>query len=171
MDISLVIAEKTLPQKEKIKMIGDEIIKKNLDVDAIIQHAKNSKDTIKATCIEAIEYSSKLNPSIVNKQCFDFVIDSLMSKAPRVKWESAKVIGNSAHLFSYDLEEAIKNLLTNTEDKGTVVRWSAAFALGEIVKIKTNYQIDLIKAIEVIIDKEEKNSIKKIYQKALKQLK
>jgi HEAT repeat protein len=94
-----------------------------------------------------------------------------MSKAPRVKWESAKVIGNSAHLFSDDLEEAIKNLLTNTEDKGTVVRWSAAFALGEIVKIKTNYQIDLIKAIEVIIDREEKNSIKKIYQKALKQLK
>jgi hypothetical protein len=29
MDVSLVITEKTLPQKEKIKIIGDEIIKKN----------------------------------------------------------------------------------------------------------------------------------------------
>ncbi len=168
MNISLVISDKSIPQKEKIKLISDEIIKNNLHVDDLIQFAKTSKDPIKATCIEAIEFSSKLQPSIVNKQCFDFVSNSLTSKAPRVKWESAKVIGNTAHLFSDVLEEAIKNVLINTEDKGTVVRWSAAFALGEIVKIKTKHQMDLIKAIEVIIDREEKNSIKKIYQKAIK---
>jgi HEAT repeat protein len=94
----------------------------------------------------------------------------LTEKAPRVKWESAKVIGNIAHLYPDKLDDAIKNLLTNTEYDGTVVRWSAAFALGQIIKLKTKRNKILIPAIEAICKREEQNSIGKIYLDALKKV-
>jgi hypothetical protein len=93
-----------------------------------------------------------------------------LDKAPRVKWESAKVIGNIAYLYPDKLDKAIGNLLTNSEFSGTVVRWSAAFALGEIVKLKTKRNKDLIPAVEAIIRRDDDNAIKKIYQAALKKL-
>jgi HEAT repeat protein len=92
----------------------------------------------------------------------------LTEKAPRIKWESAKVVGNIAHLYPDKLDEAIKNLLINSEHTGTVVRWSAAFALGQIIKLRTSRNRNLIPAIESICKREEKNSIKKIYIAALK---
>ncbi|GDX53125.1 hypothetical protein LBMAG27_21720 [Bacteroidota bacterium] len=97
-----------------------------------------------------------------------FVSKALAEKAPRIKWESAKVIGNIAHQFPAKLEGAIKNLLVNTEHEGTVVRWSAAFGLGEILKLKTRYNKNLLPAIDSIIQREEKNSIRKIYLEAIK---
>jgi hypothetical protein len=94
----------------------------------------------------------------------------LTAKAPRIKWESAKVIGNTANLFITKLDTPIKNLLVNTEHEGTVVRWSAAFALGEILKLKTKHNKQLLPAIEAICKREEKNSIKKIYLDAMKKI-
>ena len=94
----------------------------------------------------------------------------LTAKAPRVKWESAKVVGNIAHLYPAKLDTAIMHLLANTNHDGTVVRWSAAFALGEILKLKTKHNSSLLSRIEKICDQEEKNSIKKIYQAAIKKL-
>ena len=105
----------------------------------LIALAEKSKDPDKATCIEALEFASRKNPAIADKQCFLYVSKCLTEKAPRIKWESAKVTGNTAHLFTTKLDEAIKNLLVNTEHDGTVVRWSAAFALGEILKLKTKH--------------------------------
>ena len=94
----------------------------------------------------------------------------MTEKAPRIKWESAKVVANISHLYPDKLDEAINNLLSNSEHSGTVVRWSAAFALGQIIKIKTSRNKDLISAIESICKREEKNSIKKIYLDALKKV-
>jgi len=54
------------------------------------------------------------------------------------------------------------------KDSGTVVRWSAAFALGQIIKLNTLRNKELIPAAEIIINREEKNSIKKIYTEAIK---
>jgi hypothetical protein len=51
------------------------------------------------------------------------------------------------------------------------VRWAAAFALGEIVKLITKQQADLMELIHGICEREEKNSIRKIYEKALKKIK
>ena len=101
----------------------------------------------------------------------DFVSKTLKEKAPRIKWESARVIGNIAHLHPGNLVEAINNLIENSEHSGTVVRWSAAYALGQILKIQTSQNEYLIPAIESICQKEEKNSIKKIYFDALKSIK
>lgn len=170
MKLPALFADKSLKTKQKTETLSNWLLGKELTVTELIGYAGTAKDADKATCIEAMELASKKNPSIVQKEGFDFACDSLMAIAPRVKWESARVIGNAAHLYPHKLSTAIKNLLTNTEHEGTVVRWSAAYALGEILKLKSKHNTELQPAIEAIIKREEQNSIKKIYLAAIKAL-
>jgi hypothetical protein len=160
--------DKTLKPTQKTELLCKWLTDHPSKLNELLDFAKPAKDPAKATCIEAIEFATKANPGIATSDCLAFVSKTLTEKAPRVKWESAKVIGNIAHLFPNELNEAIVNLLTNAEHTGTVVRWSAAFALGEIIKIKHARNTDLIPALEAICDNEEKNSIKKIYLTAIK---
>ena len=117
-----------------------------------------AKDPAKATCIEAMEFATKVNPGIATVECLEFMIASLTAKAPRVKWESAKVIANIAHMFPDKLDNAVNNLLLNSEHAGTVVRWSAAVALAAIIKMKYKKNKELIPAIEAICKREEKRT-------------
>ena len=167
MELSVFLTDKTIKAKVKTETISKWLLTNKISVGELLTLAEKSKDPDKATCIEALEFASKKNPSIIDQKCFLYVSQSLTAKAPRIKWESAKVIGNTANLFITKLDTAIKNLLENTEHEGIVVRWSAAFALGEILKLKTKHNKNLIPAIEVICKREEKNSIRKIYLDAI----
>jgi HEAT repeat protein len=168
MNIPDILNDKQLKPKEKTEIISSKLSDKVITIDQLLDFATNAKDADKATCIEAIEYLSQKNPGMINEQAFRFVTQSLTGKAPRVKWESARVIGNTAFLFPENLDMAIQNLLFNTEHSGTVVRWSAAFALGRIVMLRLAINGTLVPAIESIIAREDKKSIRKIYQDALK---
>lgn len=168
MNIGELIKDKTIKPKEKTETISLWLLDGTLNVKDLIEFALKGKDPVKATCIEAIEFATKQKPAIADESVFTFVTNTLTAKAPRVKWESAKVVGNIAHLFPSKLDEAISNLLENSEHDGTVVRWSAAYALGEILKLKTKHNVELLPAIEAICEREEKNSIKKIYLAAIK---
>ena len=170
MDIQAILTDKQLKARPKVEAISKMLLDKKVSVSELIKIAKVSKDKEKGTCIESLEFATRNKPEIASSAVLDFVTETLADKAPRVKWESAKVIGNIAHLFPAKLDNAINNLLTNTEYSGTVVRWSAAFALGEIIKLKTKRNKDLIPAIESIIKRDEDNAIKKIYEKALKKV-
>lgn len=171
MTIDELLKDKTIKSKEKTEIISKWIMEKSLPIDELIVFAEKQKDPVKGTCIEAIEYATKQHPEIADENVLNFVTETLTSKAPRIKWESAKVIGNIAHLFSTRLKTPIIHLLINTEHEGAVVRWSSAFALGEILKLKTEYNKDLLPAIYSLSKKEEKKSIQKIYLDALKALK
>ena len=171
MEFQELFNDKSKKPKEKTELLYKWIVTNPDKVNDLIDFAKRSKETIKATCIEAIEFATKNQPEIGSASCMDFVSKTLKEKAPRIKWESARVIGNIAHLHPGNLVEAINNLIENSEHSGTVVRWSAAYALGQILKIQTSQNEYLIPAIESICQKEEKNSIKKIYFDALKSIK
>ncbi len=171
MNLAELLSDKSKKPKEKTEILSRWILEKNVTIQQLIEFAGKSKDPVKATCIESLEFASQTAPALVDEKAFQFVVASLAAKAPRIKWESAKVIGNTVHLYSTKLEGAIKGLLNNTEHEGTVVRWSAAFALGQILKLKTKYNNDLLPAIEAICEREEKNSIKKIYLEAIKKTK
>lgn len=170
MDFQQLFADKTLKSKEKTDLISELLADHLQLLDALLQFAGLSKDPVKASCIEAIEHATKVNPGISSPQCLQFAVASLGSKSPRVKWESARLIGNIAHLFPDQLEEAIGMLLTNASHTGTVVRWSAAYALGNILAMRTPHNEVLVPAIEAICQQELKNSIRKIYLLALKKL-
>lgn len=171
MKIAGLLNDKTIKPKEKTETLSRWVLDKTVTTTELIAFAQAAKDAPRATCIEALEFATRQNPSVADEQCLKFATQTLTEKAPRVKWESAKVIGNIAHLFPAKLDIAVGNLIANSEHEGTVVRWAAAFALGEIVKLKTKQNKDLLPAIEAIVEREEKDSIKKIYQKALKAIK
>ncbi len=171
MKISELLNDKSLKPKLKTETLSKCLLDSKISTDELIAFAQTAKDSPKATCIEALEFATKQTPAIANEKCLLFVTRSLTEKAPRVKWESAKVIGNIAHLHPAKLDKAIDNLLTNSEHSGTVIRWSAAFALGEILKLNTSLNKELLPALETICNREEKNSIKKIYLDALKKVK
>ena len=170
MTLKELFADKDHKPKEKTERISCWLEDKAISIHELIEFAITSKEPVKATCIEAIEFATNKNPQLATEECFHFVIASLSDKAPRIKWESARVIGNIAALYQDDFDAAIDGLLKNTSHPGTVVRWSAAYALGVILKLKTKYNIDLLPAIESIILTEEKNSIKKIYLEAVKKI-
>lgn len=88
-----------------------------------------------------------------------------------MKWESAKVIGNIVALFPAQINTSINSLLSNAENTGTVVRWATAYALAEILKLKTDHNKKLLPKIELLCDKEEDNGVKKKYIDALKKVK
>lgn len=171
MDIANLLGDKTLKPKQKVEKLSSLLLSNLVDPGAVIQFAVSAKESPKATCIEALEFATKERPALLNKKGFEFVSQALTEKAPRVKWESAKVIANTASLHKGALGEAVKNLLQNTEHEGTVVRWSAALALGEILKLETKHRKELLPAIEAIIQREEKDSIRKIYMAAIKKIK
>lgn len=168
MTLGLLFSNKSLKAKDKTQELCNYLLNEIISTNELIDFAISAKDSDKATCIEALEFASKIKIEIIDKKCFQFVTDSLTNKAPRVKWEAAKVIGNSAQLFRNQLDEAITNLLKNASHEGTVVRWSAAYALGEILELKTKHNKDLIPRVKSVCNSEIKNSIKKIYEKALK---
>lgn len=171
MDIKALFSDKSIKGKALTEIVCQYLLNQSVSTDELVQFAAQSKDAVKATCIEALEFATKQQPEIINYSCFQFVTECLNAKAPRVKWESARVIANTAGLFKEKLDEPIKSLLDNTTHPGTVVRWSAAVALAEIIKLKTNYNVELIPAVESICNTEIKNSIKKIYSAALKVIK
>jgi len=168
MTIAEIINDKTKKAKEKVETISKWLLDGSLPTDELIVFAEKAKDAEKATCIEAIEFATKQNSIIADETVFAFVTKTLTENAPRVKWESAKVIGNIAHLFPTKLSKAINNLLRNSEDNGTVVRWASAFALGEILKLKTKHNKELLPSIEAICDKEQDTGVKKKYLDAIK---
>ena len=167
-DIKEILSDKSLKPKGRTAKISNLLFQKKISIPEIIKFAKSAKDPDKATCIEAIEYATKNNQRFGTIECLEFAIDSLKEKAPRVKWESAKVVGNIITLFPKFADAATANLLENSKHEGTVVRWSVAFALGEIIKLRTKTNTKLIPLIEKMIQKEEKESIKKIYKNSLK---
>lgn len=168
MDFLKLFSDKLVKPKEKTELLCHWLTNNPDKVDELIAFATGTKDPIKASCIEALEYATKVTPETISKKAFLFVTKSLTEKAPRIKWESAKVIGNTAFLFPKLLDTPIKNLLINAEHSGTVVRWSAAYALGEIIKLKTSHNKILVPTLESVCAREEKNSIKKIYMAAFK---
>jgi hypothetical protein len=166
-EIQQLLSNKEIRAKAKVEALSQMVLNGKLRVPELLAVAKSAKGSDKGNCIEAIQFATKARPELASIECLQFMTDSLLDKAPRVKWESAKVIANIALLYPANLDKAIGNLLINSEFPGTVVRWSAALALGEIIKLRTKWNKDLIPAVEAIIRREQDNAIKNIYQAAL----
>lgn len=170
MTIEQIFQDKSVKAKAKVSTIGGWLINGELHMEELIAYAERQKAVDKATCIESIEYATKKLPSLADENLLAYVTHALENTEPRVKWESAKVIGNIAKQFPDQLSEPIKNLLSNAENPGTVVRWATAYALAEILKLKTENNIRLLPKIEALCKKEEDNGVRKKYEEALKKI-
>jgi len=155
--------------KEKVTLLANKVKKNQKLIDELVEYFKIGTVAEKGNCIEVLEYVSQDNPDIVLPYV-DFIIDHINDDAPKIKWETARVIGNLAQKSSMEVEKAVPKLLANIKDKGTVVRWSAAFALTEIAKNSNNLRKELISKFQSIIKIEQNNGVKNVYLKALKVL-
>lgn len=168
--LKLIFEDKSLKQKAKILKITNCLLNKIITVKELINFANKGSEVEHASCIEAIEHITKTQPDFVTTEIFNFVVKGLDSDTPRVIWESSRVIGNIAHLNIYKLTKTLPGLLNATENKGTVVRWAASYAISEIVKLKTKHNEQLIPVVEAILKREVDNAIKKKYFEALRKV-
>lgn len=171
MKITEVLSNTELTSKEKIEVLSDLLIKQQITVKELLNFADTAKDSVKATCIEAVELATKTNSDLLDVDDFDMILYSLESKAPRVKWESAKVIANTIQLFQDRVAPTTDKLLANAKHEGVVVRHSVASALESISKLKTLQGKNLQPIIEKLHAEEIKNSIKNIYQRVIANIK
>jgi len=171
MNFAELFADKSLKPKQKTEILCNWLVE-NLDKSvSLIEFAKTSKDPIKASCMEVLEFVTKIQPANSSELWMDFATESLQEKSPRIKWEAAKVIGNIVHLYPSKTDTALINLLANAKHEGTVVRWSVALALSKILLLKTELNTSLLPTVATICNEENKNSIKKIYESAIKKCK
>lgn len=159
--------DKSVKAKERAKHIAEWLLKNEIALGELLAFAEKQLSKDKATCIEAIESATNKCPTIADEDLLSFITKALRNEEPRVKWESAKVIGNIAKQFPDQLDNAIHNLLHNAENNGNVVRWATAYALAEIVKLRTENLKILLPKIEALCDKEEDHGVKKKYLDAL----
>jgi len=171
MTIDEILKDKTKKVKEKTETISKWILEGSIPVDELIVFAEKSIASEKAICIEAFEYATKQNAKVADENLLSFVTEMLTEKAPRVKWESAKVIANIAKIFPEKLDIAIDRLLVNSAYNGTVVRWATAYALGEILNLKTKHNKTLLPKMEALFEKETEKGVKKKYSDAIKKVK
>lgn len=163
-------ADKTTNAKGKVLAIAEALKNKKVNAEDIFEFCAKEKEVVVANCVEAFEIISREKPELISKEVIAFVSKNLAGKAPRLKWESAKVLGNAAAKHVNEYNDAIPLLIDLTEFEGTVVRWSAAYAISAIVLLKSNWQAELIKLCEHLAEHEEKESIAKMYKKSLKEL-
>ena len=133
----------------------------------LIAFYKSATDAERGTCLAALTQITKQEPKFIEPY-LDFVIEQIKYKAPRVKWEASEIVAHIAKLFPDKAARAIPNLVENTKDVGTVVRWSAAFGLTEIAKANPKTRKELVPLFEKMIYKEKQNGVKTVYVKALK---
>ena len=155
--IDEVFNNKEMKTKEKTKLLSNAVIENEITIDMIMDYSKEAKIPIKGTCMEVLEAATSGNPEIASEKLLEFAERNLLEKAPRIKWESAKVIGNIAHLFPEQLEPSIEHLLVNTSHDGTVVRWSAAYALTKIASLSKYRNSKLIGQLTEVSATEEKS--------------
>jgi hypothetical protein len=162
-----ILENKGIKAKEKTLAVSGLLLNNKISIDDLVQLAGLQTDSNKGTLLAVMEFVSKGHPEIINGKAFKFVLSCLKEDAPRIKWEAAKVISNTAPLFPKFLKTAVPVLLGNSSHKGNVVRWSAATALAKIIALKKSLNSELIPKVEAILEWEKDNAIRKIYQKAL----
>lgn len=164
--IAQILQSKIKP-KQKVTLLAKKVADNKNSTEELIACFENGSDSDRGNCMEAVEYAVENNPGIA-EYYLDFAIKNLHDKAPRVKWEAGKIIANAVRRFPKETSKAMSELLENTKDKGTVVRWSAAFALSEIAISNPKTQKELIPKFESLVKKETNTGVKKFYVKALK---
>ena len=163
------ILNSQMKPKERVSKIVESIKKDDTMFEQLMEIFRKGSDVEKGTCAEVMKLVSKNNPEIVVTY-IDELIDNINHKASRVKWGIPESIGNLAKRYPNEVKKAIPNLLKNTKDKSTVVRWCAGYAISEIMKYNTEQQVELIQKINDIIKQEKNNGVKNVYLKALKHI-
>ncbi len=156
-----------LTAKKKAKALADALSDGTLDISAFIKARPKLSGPDLATVVESLEAATRKKPELVDAKLFSLLVKCLGHAAPRVRWEAARTIGNTAGQHSNRLGTAVAALLANTSDNGTVVRWATAQALAAILRLGYPGK-DLPVRIEKLAASEKDAGVRGVYEKALR---
>lgn len=163
------IFQQKIKPKEKINLLVEALMEEKISLQELLDFYSKTTDSQKGSCLSALAEITKEEPRFVGNM-IDFVIKQLPSKAPRVKWEAGEIIANIAAEYPQQIASSVPELIKNSkQDNGTVVRWSAAFALTEIVRSSSKMEKQLLPKFRKMIDAEKNNGVKKFYIKTLRE--
>lgn len=129
----------------------------------------NENDVKKSAIVfEAMEAVTSSDPLAADARWLNLAVKYISSSNNNIKREASRIVGNISCNFPDKLEKAIEKLLLNTNDAGTVVRWSSAYALSKIIVIPSYANSELYEKLTEICIIEEENGVKNQYVKALK---
>lgn len=121
-----------------------------------------------ALVLEAMEAISNKEPQSADVAWLPFAASQLQASHPGVKREAARIIGNLAARFPDEAGSAIPALISNAGLPGTVLRWSAAYALARILATPQHALGPLYEQVEGLADREQDNGVKNQYLAGLK---
>ena len=169
MTIAGILSSKEKP-KVKLEQLSNAVLSGKIAIKDLVSFYDEADKSEKGYLMESLEYTSQGKPEMVVSYV-DFVIENInFPDSPRVRWEAARVIANLAAHSADKLEKAIDPLIKNTKDEGTVVRWSAAFALSELARNLESSRAKLEKLFVKLVKEEENNGVRKHYEKYLKEM-
>ena len=169
MNINQLLADKSIKATQKREQISNAIESKIVTVEEIKVVATDDKGI--GIILEAMEAVSRNNPEVASIDWLNYACVHILSNANTVKREASRIVGNIGGLFPDDLAEAIQNLLDNTKDESTVVRWGSAYALGRIILIPQYANSNLFELLTVLAEQETENGVKNQYLNGLKKAK
>jgi len=168
--VSLLDNKNMKPLEKRMEIV--EIIRMNF---ISIKEIKSLQDTIDdkkmALIFEAMEDVTNKNPEIANLDWLIFVQNFILSKSNNLKREASRIVGNIAYLFPDNLNVAIQNLIENTKNESTVIRWGSAYALARIIQIPKYANNELYDVIEDLCEQETDNGVKNQFVNGLKKAK
>lgn len=156
--------------KELIVFISDKIVKEDRDFPQILKLLESGSKTERGIAADIIEQISMTKPELL-KPHIKVLVGYINDRVPKVKWGIPEAIGNLAQKYPDETVEAVPKLLINAKDDSTVVKWCAAFALGEIAKNNLSIQDSLVLKITEIANAERNNGVRNVYLKAIKKIK
>jgi len=169
MDIVQLLADQSLKAIQKREQIAGALEHNQITAGELNTYAIDDKGT--GIILEAMEAVSRKNPALADADWLNYAGSHILSTANALKREASRVVGNIAHVFPDQLGGAVQNLLKNTADAGTVVRWGSAYALGRIVLIPRYANSDLFDTLAGLAERETENGVKNQYLAGLKKAK
>jgi hypothetical protein len=163
------IMSSELGHKDKVIAMTETALMDKKALAELFEILRIGHDVDKGTVAEVMKYISKENPDVMLPY-IDLLIEYVDYKAPKVRWGCPESIGYIACKYPNEVGKAVPKLLSNLEEKSTVVRWCAAFALTEIAKYNHGKQKELIANFNQLIKTEQNNGVRNLYIKAIKEI-
>ena len=168
MNFISLLDDKTIKPIEKRKVLEEAVKTGSLTMKEIQSLSVLTEDSKIALVLEAMEAVTVKHPDMADLEWLIFAQGFLLSQSNNLKREASRIVGNIARFFPNNLEAIIKQLLANTADAGTVIRWSSAYALGRIIAIPHYAGGELYDVLTDLADKENDNGVKNQYLNGIK---
>ena len=168
MKLSDVMQDATTKPVEKRRLLVAQLQAGTSSAQALFAEASQLGVKAQTLVLAALEEMTRLAPEHCDKGFIALALPYLSHKAPGLRREAARIIGNLAQHAPDDVEPCLPALLQLASSEGTVLRWAAAYALGRIVALPAYAHTPLYDTVRTLAQTENNSGVQKQYAAGLK---